>query len=133
MVLFIMTVMAGRVVPMFTNNGVPGTQAQRHPRGREGWCWAACWHCWPPPPWVCVEAVLVLLAAGRRRSHTARGCGCGNPGRTTPPRWCGCCMLAYAWIPLHLLLRAGAEVACWPHRRHPCADGRRHRYCSRWA
>jgi uncharacterized protein involved in response to NO len=25
-VLFIMTVMAGRVVPMFTNNGVPGAK-----------------------------------------------------------------------------------------------------------
>jgi len=30
-VLFIMTVMGGRVIPMFTNNGVPGAGATRHP------------------------------------------------------------------------------------------------------
>ena len=30
-VLFIMVVMGGRVIPMFTNNGVPGTQATRRP------------------------------------------------------------------------------------------------------
>ena len=31
-VLFIMAVMGGRVIPMFTNNGVPGAGAVRHPR-----------------------------------------------------------------------------------------------------
>ncbi|CAG0946417.1 hypothetical protein GPROT2_03730 [Gammaproteobacteria bacterium] len=30
-VLFIMAVMGGRVIPMFTNNGVPGANATRHP------------------------------------------------------------------------------------------------------
>jgi uncharacterized protein involved in response to NO len=30
-VLFIIAVMAGRVIPMFTNNGVRGAQATRHP------------------------------------------------------------------------------------------------------
>ena len=30
-VLFIMAVMGGRVIPMFTNNGIPGVQATRHP------------------------------------------------------------------------------------------------------
>ena len=30
-VLFIMVVMGGRVIPMFTNNGIPGTNATRHP------------------------------------------------------------------------------------------------------
>ena len=30
-VLFIMAVMAGRVLPMFTNNGVRGANATRHP------------------------------------------------------------------------------------------------------
>lgn len=29
--LFTLSVMAGRVVPMFTNNGVPGAGASRHP------------------------------------------------------------------------------------------------------
>jgi hypothetical protein len=31
MVLFIIAVMGGRVIPMFTNNGIPGTLATRHP------------------------------------------------------------------------------------------------------
>ena len=30
-VLFVMAVMGGRVIPMFTNNGIPGAQATRHP------------------------------------------------------------------------------------------------------
>lgn len=30
-VLFILVVMGGRVIPMFTNNGIPGVQATRHP------------------------------------------------------------------------------------------------------
>jgi uncharacterized protein involved in response to NO len=30
-ILFIMVVMGGRVIPMFTNNGIPGTNATRHP------------------------------------------------------------------------------------------------------
>jgi uncharacterized protein involved in response to NO len=35
-VLLIMTIMAGRVVPMFTNNGVPGAAAVTAPDAREG-------------------------------------------------------------------------------------------------
>jgi uncharacterized protein involved in response to NO len=31
LILFIMVVMGGRVIPMFTNNGIPGTNATRHP------------------------------------------------------------------------------------------------------
>jgi uncharacterized protein involved in response to NO len=30
-ILFIMAVIGGRVIPMFTNNGIPGTNATRHP------------------------------------------------------------------------------------------------------
>ncbi len=35
-VLFIMAVMGGRVIPMFTNNGIPGTKATRHPLVEKG-------------------------------------------------------------------------------------------------
>jgi uncharacterized protein involved in response to NO len=41
-VLFMIAVMAGRVVPMFSNNGVPGMQARRDER-LERPRWAACW------------------------------------------------------------------------------------------
>ncbi len=46
-VLFIMAVIGGRVIPMFTNNGIPGAQATRQPlvekcradrRARTAWC-----------------------------------------------------------------------------------------------
>ena len=61
-VLFIMAVMGGRVIPMFTNNGVPGAKASRR-AGSKSWRW------------------LGAGAAGRRRAA----------GRGTPlaRRWPG--------------------------------------------
>jgi len=107
-VLFIMTVMAGRVVPMFTNNGVPGTQAVRHPQVEK----------------LVLGSVLALLAAdavGLRGgwllplllvaalAHGTR-LWLWQPWRTTRAPLVWVLHAAYAWIPLHLLLRAGAEV-----------------------
>ena len=46
-VLFILAVMGGRVLPMSTNNGVPGTTASRHPQS-SGRRWASCSRCLPP-------------------------------------------------------------------------------------
>ena len=46
-VLFIISVMGGRVIPMFTNNGVPGAKAARHPLIEK----------------LALGSVLVLLAA----------------------------------------------------------------------
>lgn len=107
-VLFIMAVMGGRVIPMFTNNGVPGTQAVRHPHveklvlgsvlallaadavGLRGW-------------WL-----LPLLLAGTV-AHAAR-LWLWQPWRTTRTPLVWVLHAAYAWIPLHLLLRAGAEI-----------------------
>ena len=103
-VLFIAAVMGGRVIPMFTNNGVPGASAARQPAvekaslglllllavadalGLQGWplaaiTLAACiahawrWALWQPHRTLRVPLVWVL--------H-----------------------LAYAWVPVHLLLRS---------------------------
>ena len=44
LVLFVLCVMGGRVIPMFTNNGVPGARA----RPRRTWTappWPRCWRC----------------------------------------------------------------------------------------
>ena len=103
-VLFIMAVMAGRVVPMFTNNGVPGTNATRH-------------------PWVeqlalgsivalfladLVQGVPLIASAVALVAAVAHGARLAlwQPWRTlgTPLVW----VLhgAYAWIVVHLLLRA---------------------------
>lgn len=108
-VLFIVVVMAGRVVPMFTNNGVPGAQAQRHPLVER----------------VALGSVLALLAADvlqpgaaalagaiaavAAAAHLARAL-LWQPWTTrrTPLVWV--LHAAYAWVPLHLALRAAAAA-----------------------
>ncbi len=106
-VLFIMAVMAGRVIPMFTNNGVPGTQARRDPRLEK----------------VALGSVLAVLAADVLQihglplallllvgaaAHLAR-LYLWQPWRTvrTPIVWI--LHAAYAWIGIHLALRGAAE------------------------
>ena len=108
MLLFIMAVMGGRVIPMFTNNGVPGTQARRH----------------PALEWVALGGVLLLAAAdafalqGAVLAALVGLCAAAHllrlalwqPWRTwrTPLVWV--LHAAYLWIVLHLALRAGAEM-----------------------
>lgn len=108
MVLFIVAVMAGRVIPMFTNNGVPGAGAVRHAMLDK----------------AALASVLALLAADLLRLHggaLAAVALCGatahalrwafwKPWKTgrTPLVWV--LHAAYAWIPLHLALRAAAEL-----------------------
>jgi uncharacterized protein involved in response to NO len=107
-VLFIVVVMAGRVIPMFTNNGVPGVRADRHPVIEK----------------VALGAVLSLLAADVLDLHggvLAAIAGVAalahawrwllwQPWKTwrVPLVWV--LHLAYAWVPVHLLLRA---LAAW--------------------
>ena len=107
-VLFIMAVMAGRVIPMFTNNGVPGANAARN-----AWVEKAA-----------LGSVLLLLIADLGQLQGAAlallallgAVAHGwrwllwKPWRTvrTPLVWV--LHAAYAWIPLHLVLRAGAEM-----------------------
>ena len=108
LVLFIMVVMGGRVIPMFTMNGVPGVFCARL-------------------PWIerlAPGSVLVLLAADvvgapdmvigpiaavAAAAHAAR-LGLWRPWRTlkTPIVWI--LHFAYAWIVLALALRA---LAAW--------------------
>jgi uncharacterized protein involved in response to NO len=111
-VLFILCVMGGRVIPMFTNNGVPGTRARR-----VEWLDKAA-----------LGAVLALLAADLLQlpagaiavvaalaaaAHLARW-SLWQPWRTlrTPLVWV--LHLAYLWIPLHLALRALAAFSLVP-------------------
>jgi len=111
-VLFLMAVMAGRVVPMFTNNGVPGAGAQRHPAVER----------------AALGSVLVLLAADAAGisgpvliavlafaafAHAVR-LALWRPWNTlrTPLVWV--LHFAYAWIVIYLALRAFAELAVMP-------------------
>ena len=86
LVLFVMAVVGGRVIPMFTNNGVPGAGATRLPLVEK----------------FALGSLLALLAAdifriGRsRRSSLAsppppilRGCCSGVPGARWAIRWSG--------------------------------------------
>jgi uncharacterized protein involved in response to NO len=109
-VLFILCVMGGRVIPMFTNNGVPGAGAERRDSVEKvalGSILALlAADALQLPAWV-----IALVAAVAACAHLARWL-LWHPWATlrTPLVWV--LHLAYAWIPVHLALRALA-VAGW--------------------
>jgi uncharacterized protein involved in response to NO len=107
-VLFIMAVMAGRVLPMFTNNGVPGAKAVRH-AGLEKLALGLVLALlvadllqWPAP-------LLATIAALAASAHLGRWLF-WQPWTTlrTPIVWV--LHAAYLWIPMHLGLRAAAAL-----------------------
>jgi uncharacterized protein involved in response to NO len=107
-VLLVMVIIAGRVVPMFTNNGVPGAKAKRYPMlervalGSIGLLLVADLLQWDA---IVVTSVAVLAAL----AHGAR-LVLWQPWRTfkTPLVWI--LHAAYAWIVLHLALRGLAGM-----------------------
>lgn len=111
-VLFILVVMGGRVIPMFTNHGVPGAAATRRP-----WIEKAALGL------VLAVAVadlaglrgapMALLAAAACAAHAARW-GLWQPWKTlrTPIVWV--LHLAYLWVPVHFALRAAAAFDLVP-------------------
>jgi uncharacterized protein involved in response to NO len=115
-VLFIIAVMAGRVVPMFTNNGIPGTHATRNPIVEKASLGGILLLIVADllqvdPAWIGVLALLVALA------HAAR-LWLWQPWRTasTPLVWI--LHVAYAWIVVYLVLRA---LAAWGYLGAPLA------------
>jgi uncharacterized protein involved in response to NO len=111
-VLFILAVMGGRVIPMFTNNGVPGAQATRRPAVEKS----------------ALGLVLVLIVAdlaglnGAPLALPAGAAGIAHAARwllwqpwktlKVPLVWV--LHAAYLWVPLHLVLRAAAELGAVP-------------------
>lgn len=108
MLLFIMAVMGGRVIPMFTNNGVPGANARR---------FAAL-------EWLALCSLLLLAAADAlalqgvalaallalcAAAHLAR-LTLWQPWRTLRAPLVWVLHAAYLWVVLHLSLRAAAEL-----------------------
>jgi len=122
-VLFIMAVMGGRVIPMFTNNGVPGTRATRRALvetlalGSVMLLFVADLLQLPPA----VAAAIALVGA---LAHGAR-LVLWQPWRTlsTPLVWI--LHAAYAWIIVHLLLRglSGLELLGEPFAIHALTVG----------
>jgi uncharacterized protein involved in response to NO len=121
--LFIMVVMGGRVIPMFTNGGVPGAGASRHPLveklalGSVLLLFAAQLMQWPPA----IAAAIALFAAA---VHAVRLL-LWRPWRTlgTPLVWI--LHAGYAWIVVHLALRAlaGADWVAGSYATHALAAG----------
>lgn len=121
--LFIMVVMGGRVIPMFTNNGVPGTRATRHALveklalGTVMLLFVADllqWH----------QAVIAAIALACALAHGVR-LVLWQPWRTigTPLVWI--LHAAYAWIVVHLALRglSGLELLAGSFATHALTVG----------
>lgn len=107
-VLFIMAVMAGRVTPMFTNNGVPGAAATRHPwieRLAPGSIIALFLGdlCGFAP------VVIAAFAFGAAAVHGAR-LYLWQSMRTLRTSLVWILHAAYAWIVVHLVLRGFAAA-----------------------
>ena len=107
-VLFIAAVMGGRVIPMFTNNGVAGAQATRRPAVEK----------------AALGSVLALLAADAMGlggwplttiaafaclAHTWRW-ALWQPWRALRVPLVWVLHMAYLWIPVHLLLRGLGDL-----------------------
>lgn len=110
--LVILAVMGGRVIPMFTTNGVPGTTPRRHPaveRTAIGSLIALAVVDVLPlegAPLVAITGIVLAIAAA---SHAVRW-WLWQPHRTLRVPLVWVLHAAYAWVPLHLMLRAGGEL-----------------------
>jgi uncharacterized protein involved in response to NO len=109
--LFIVAVVSGRVIPMFTNNGVPGAGARRSVALDR----------------IALASLLALLAADVAGIGWIAGCvafaaavahawrlALWHPWRTRHVPLVWVLHAAYAWIPVHLLLRALAAAGLFP-------------------
>lgn len=107
-VLFMIAVMAGRVIPMFTNNGIAGLRARRHDRLEPAALGTVVLLALADAAlWRGAGLVVVLLVA--LLTHGARF-ALWQPWRTRSNPLVWSLHAAYAWLPLHLALRIGAEL-----------------------
>lgn len=106
--LFMLCVMGGRLIPMFTNNGVPGAAARRQPL-LEKLALGSVLALLAADALQLPAAVVGAIAAIGAAAHLARW-WLWQPWTTlrTPLVWV--LHLAYCWIPLHLALRAAAAA-----------------------
>jgi len=123
LVLVAIAVVAGRVVPMFTNNGVPGAGAVRHDaveRAVIGSTLAllAADLLALPAPWLAAFCAAALAAHGARFALW-------RPWRTAANPLVWILHAAYAWVLVHLLLRALAalDVVAAPLATHALTVG----------
>ena len=106
LVLFIVAVVAGRVMPMFTNNGVPGAGAVRI-AGLDKVALAAVLALITADALEAPERAIAAIATAAAIAHAARWL-LWHPWRTLRAPLVWSLHAAYAWIPIHLALRAMA-------------------------
>jgi len=112
LVLFVIAVVAGRVVPAFTNNAIPGARARR-----DAWLENAALGALlallaaDAAERVEIAAVVAALAAGL---HAAR-LALWSPLRTRSKPIVWILHASYAWVVVHLLLRALAGLDFVPY------------------
>lgn len=105
-VLFIVAVMAGRVVPMFTNNGVRGANAQRQP-AIEKLALASLLVLLLADLAGLPDPLLAVLCVFAAAAHATRW-ALWKPWATRRAPLVWVLHAAYAWVPVHLALRAMA-------------------------
>lgn len=112
LVLFLMAVVGGRVIPMFTANGIPGTHTVRKPwlertaLGSVLLLIAADLLALPAP-------AMALIAGTAAMAHAAR-LWLWQPWRTLHKPIVWILHASYAWIVIHLMLRALAMLDVVP-------------------
>jgi uncharacterized protein involved in response to NO len=111
-VMFIISVVAGRVVPMFTNNAIPGAGATRDARVEKA-ALAGVLLVLAADVFVVPAAVMIPLAVAVALAHAWR-LALWKPWRTTRTPLVWILHAAYAWIPIHLALRALAAAEVIP-------------------
>jgi uncharacterized protein involved in response to NO len=108
LVLLIMAIMAGRVIPMFTANGIAGSNPRRH-AAIERTALGAVLLLTIVDTMQIKGRPLVALLVIAALSHALRW-WLWAPHKTLRAPLVWVLHAAYAWIPLHLALRAGSEL-----------------------
>jgi uncharacterized protein involved in response to NO len=111
-VLFIMAVMGGRVIPMFTNNGVPGAGAARHSLV-ERLALGSLLLLFLADTLELPPGIVAAIALAAALAHGAR-LGLWRTWRTLAVPLVWILHAAYAWIVAHLLLRGLAGLDWLP-------------------
>ena len=110
-VLFIVAVVAGRVIPMFTNNGVPGAGARRIV-ALERVALASVLALWASDV-LQIAALSAAIAAAGAAAHAYRLI-LWRPWKTLHAPLVWILHASYAWIPIHLALRVMAYAGLVP-------------------
>ena len=124
-VVLLVSVIGGRVIPMFTANAIPGFVARNGGRSNSRSRPSPCSRSSPMPP-QSIRASSCVLAAAACATHVARLIG-WRSYRVRGPAILAVLHLAYAWIPLGFALLALSAAGHVAHTRDARVHGGRDR------